>query len=90
MISSLRSNLLTSICCLRTTLALTVTDPNYYIFTSMDLITAYLAFIRLDELDCDDYFPSHSGYAREHEALEQITEDETSSLLNHSNTFPCL
>lgn len=62
-------------------LMLTVNDPADFIFASKDLIKADLESIRFDELDWNDYVPAHNGYIPEHEALEQMAEEEISRVI---------
>lgn len=62
-------------------LILTVTDPDDFILASKDLIKTDLESIRFDELDWDDYVPTQSGYIPEHEALDQMAEDEIRRVL---------
>lgn len=62
-------------------LILTVKFPDDFIFASKDLIKADLESIKFEELDWDDYVPDHNGYIPEHEALEQMAEDEISRVI---------
>lgn len=62
-------------------LALTVADPDDFIFACKDLIKADLESIKFDEMDWDDYVPAHNGYIPEHEALEELAEEEISRII---------
>ncbi|WP_241294991.1 hypothetical protein [Belliella kenyensis] len=62
-------------------LALTVTDPGDFILASKDLIKTDLESIKFDELDWNDYELAHSGYIPEHEALEEMAEEEISRVI---------
>ncbi|MCH7408163.1 hypothetical protein MM239_02050 [Belliella sp. DSM 111904] len=62
-------------------LVLTVSDPDDFILASKDLIKIDLESIKFDELDWNDYVPTHNGYIPEHEALEEMAEEEISRVI---------
>lgn len=59
-----------------TPLEMTVSDPDDFILASVDLIREDLESIDMEEPDRERYAPRRGGYIHEHEAREQLIEDQ--------------
>lgn len=57
-------------------LALTVTDPDDFIYASKDLIKEDLESIKFKDLDWNSYAPRNSGYVSHDDAFEYLAEEE--------------